>query len=195
LGYGFLVGLGLLLVSPPAEGSSLQRDQSRWRKTDILRVVLLGLGVGFGFGLQAFILGREHAIVSGCGTWIATSFVVVLGFILGKGFPLRLGWPRWSGTDTNMTLLIGLLIGPVSGIVVGLVVGFQYGLTYGLGYGLEYGLASGFIVGIGYTLVIVVNRWPARRGQRQWNGTDLTTLLIGLCIGLVSVPGYGITYI
>ncbi|MGH3829214.1 MAG: NACHT domain-containing protein [Pseudonocardiaceae bacterium] len=184
LGYAFMFGPGLLLVSPPGGGAPRQRE--RWSRTDILMILLLGAGVGVGSGLENGLLsglkyGLKYGLVSG--------FVVGLGFVLGGGPPQRLGWLRWSETDTRANLRAGL--------VIGLVIGFVVGLGYGFGYGLKYGLEYGFIVGIGYLLVIVFGgRASHQRSQLRWSRTSTpTVLLIGLLIAFVSTPGYGIIYV
>lgn len=182
LGFGFMFGAGLFLMSPPGRGSSLQRGRLRWSRTDILMILLLGLGVGFGFGLERGVgLGLEIGLVGG----LVSGFVVGLGFVLGGGPPQQLGWLRWSRTDTRTNLYTGLVVGLVAG------------LGYGLLHGLRFGLVFGFIVGIGYMLVIVVGGRPSQqRSQLRWSRTDLpTTLLIGLVIAIVSTGGYGIIYV
>jgi hypothetical protein len=186
LGYVFMFGPGLLLVSPLGGGSPQQRDRPLWGRTDILILVILALGVGLGLGLQRGLVGRFN---SGLATGVVVSFVVGLAFVLGGGPPQQLGWLRWTRSDTRMNFVTGLVIGLVSGLVVG----FGYGLLYGL----EYGLALGFIVGIGYMLIIVVGgRSSPQRDQLRWSRTNTpTVLLIGLCIGIVSAAGYGIIYI
>ncbi|MGH3773780.1 MAG: hypothetical protein ACRDRW_20720 [Pseudonocardiaceae bacterium] len=184
--YAFMFGLGLLLMSPPGGGPPQQWGRLRWSRTDILMIPLLGLGVGLAFGLErGFLLGLKTGLAAG----LVSSFVIGLGFVLGGGPPQQLGWLRWSRTDTRTNLRTGL--------VVGLVTGLGYGLLYGFLFGLTYALIPGFIVGIGYLLVIVVGgRRSHERGRLRWNRTDTpTTLLIGLVIAIASQPSYGITYI
>lgn len=190
LGYAFMFGPGLLLMSPPRERSPHQRDGPRWSRTEILMIVLLGLGVGYGYGLeQGFLNGPKHGFAAG----LTSSFVVGLGFVLGGGPPQRLGRLRWSRTDTPTNLRTGLVVGLVSGLVSGLVVG----LVSGRVYKPEYVLMTGFIVGIGYLLVIVLGGRPSpQQGRFRGSGTDtLTTILIGFIIGTVSTAGYGIIYV
>jgi hypothetical protein len=194
LGYAFMFGFGLLLVSPPGGGPPAQRARLRWSRTDILMIVLLGAGVGVGTGLQnEFLRGFQYGLLSGVKygllMGLVSSFVVGLGFVLGGGPPQRLGWLRWSRTDTRTNLRTGLAVG----LAAGLVAGIGYGLAYGLVIGLEYG----FMVGIGYLLVIVVGgRTSPQRSQLRWSRTTTaTTLLIGLIITIVSTGGYGIIYV
>ncbi len=187
LGFAFMFGLGLLLMSPPGGGSPQQRDRLRWSRTDILTILPLALVVGVGVGLERGLVGGLEYKLAGV---LMSSFVVGLGFVLGGGPPQRLGWLRWSKTETRRTnLLTGLMIG----LAAGLVTGFGYGLVYGI----TYGLAPGFIVGIGYMCVIVlVGRSSPQRSQSLWSRTDIpTTLLIGLAIAIASTAGYGIIYV
>jgi hypothetical protein len=186
LGYAFMLGPGLLLMSPPGGGSPQQRGRLRWSRTDIPMILLLGIGVGMGFGLQHGLL---KGLKDGLAIGLMSSFVVGLGFILGGGPPQQLGRLRWSRTDTRTNLLTGFVLGVVSGVVSG--------LGFGLVSGLVSGLVVGFIVGIGYMLVIVVGGRPSQQQSRlRWSRTDTpTTLLIGLVIGIVTAAGYGIIYI
>jgi hypothetical protein len=189
LGYAFMFGAGLLLMSSPGEGSR-RRDGLRWSRTEILMIVLLGLGVGYGYGLEQGILnGPKHGFAAG----LTSSFVVGLGFILSGGPPQRLGRLRWIRADTCTNLRPGLVVGLVSGLVSGPVVG----LVAGRVYKPEYMLMTGFIVGIGYLLVIVFGGRPSpQQGQLRGRRTNtLTTILIGFIIGTVSTAGYGIIYV
>ncbi len=186
LGYAFMFGPGLLLMSPPGGESPQQRRPPRWSRTDILIILFIGVGVGVGFGLEPGLLGElKHGLVVG----LVVSFVVVFGFVLGGGPPQQLGWLRWSRTDTRTDILTGL--------VIGLAAGLAAGLGYGLLYGLKYGLVPGFVVGIVYMLVIVVGGRPSQqRDQLRWSRTDTPTIfLIGLAIAIVSAAGYGIIYV
>ncbi|MBV8540466.1 MAG: hypothetical protein JO268_07995, partial [Pseudonocardiales bacterium] len=186
LGYAFMVGLGLLLMSPPGGGSPAQRGQPRWNRTDILVILLFAAGVGAMSGLENGLLsGLRFGLRFG----LVVSLVVGLGFVLGGGPPQRLGRLRWSETDTRGNLRTGFVVG----LVAGLVVGLAYGLVYEVKSGLEYG----FIVGVGYLLVIVFGRRPSpERGRLRWNRTSTpATLLIGFVIAIVSTPGYGIIYV
>ncbi|MGH3772176.1 MAG: hypothetical protein ACRDRW_12400 [Pseudonocardiaceae bacterium] len=189
LGYAFMFGFGLLLVSPPV-GESPARQELRWSRTNILMILLLGVGVGVGTGLQNWLLGDvKNVLTIGLAIGLVSSFVVGLGFVLGGGPPQQLGWLRWDGTDTRTDTRTGLVIG----LVAGLVVGLGYGLAYGLAYGLKYG----FMVGIVYMLVVVVDgRISQDRSQlRRSRAATPTTLLIGLVIAIVSTGGYGIVYV
>jgi len=186
LGYAFMFGLGLLLTSPTGDRSPQQRKRLRWNRTDIRMILLLGFGFGLGVGL---LVGLQNGLKPGLAYGLVSSFVVLLGFVLGGGPPQQLSRLRWSRTDTRTNLRTGL--------VVGLVVGLLSGLLYGLLYGLEYALAPGFIAGIGYLIVILVGgRPPQQRGRLRWSRTEaLATLLIGLVIGIVSTGAYGIIYV
>lgn len=186
LGYAFMFGLGLLLVPPPGGQSPPQRERPRWSTADIPLILLLGAGVGLGSGLENGLVG---SVTNGLAIGLVSSFVVGLGFVLGGGPPQRLGWLRWSGTDTRTNLRTGL--------VIGLVIGLVAGLGYGFGYELTNGLQYGFMVGIGYLLVIAVGGRTSRlRSQLQWNRTSTpATLLIGFVIAIVSTGGYGIIYV
>jgi hypothetical protein len=186
LGYAFMFGSGLLLMSPSGGGSSPQRRRLRWSRTEIFMIFLLAIGVGIGIGLQSGLLS---GLSIGLSVGLVSSFVVGLGFVLGGGPPQRLGRLRWSRADTRTNLLTGLVVGLVTGLVTG--------LGYGLVDGLKYGLVPGFIVGIGYMMVIIVGGRPSpQRSPFRGSRIDtLTTLLIGLVIGIVSAAGYGIIYI
>jgi hypothetical protein len=190
LGYASMFGFGLLLVSPYGAGSPPQREWLRWSRTDILMILLLGAGVGVGTGLQNGLLG---AFKPGLAIGLVSSFVVGLGFALGGRPPQQLGWLRWSRTDTRTNPRTGL---PVK-LTVGLLAGLVAGLGYGYAYGLKPALWYGFVVGIGYLLVIIVGgRTSPQRGQLRWSRTSiLTTILIGLIIAIVSTGGYGIIYV
>lgn len=186
LGFGFMFGAGLLLMSPTSGGSPQQRAGLRW--TRIVATLLLGLGVGFGFGLErrfAFGFDLEIGLMGG----LVSGVVVAIGFFLGGGPPQQLGWLRWSKTDTRTNLHTGLVIGLTAGLVAG--------LGYGLLQGLMFGLVYGFIVGIGYLLVIIVGGRRFRQQSRlRWSRLDTpTTLLIGLVIATVTTGGYGIIYV
>jgi hypothetical protein len=186
LGYAFMFGFGLLLVSPPGRRSPPQPERLWWSRTDILMILLLGAGAGVGTGLQNGILGGfKYGLAIG----LVSSFVVGLGFVLSGGPPQRLGWLRWSRTDTRANLRTGLVIGLVAGLVAG--------LGYGIGYGLVTGLEYGFMVGIVYMMVIMVGgRTSPQRSQLRWpTANALATLLIGLVIAIVSTGGYGIIYV
>ncbi len=186
LGYGFMVGFGLLLMSPPGGGSPAQPGRPRWSGTDVRTIVLLGLGVGVGTGLET---GPQIGLKPGLAIGLVSSFTVGLGFVLGGGPPQRLGRLRWSGTDTRTNLR--------SGLVVGLVAGLAVGVKNGLVYGLNFVFVPGFVVGIGFMLVIIVGGRPSpQRSQLPWSGVDTpTTLLIGLVIAIEGAYGYGIIYI
>ncbi|MGH3828969.1 MAG: NACHT domain-containing protein [Pseudonocardiaceae bacterium] len=180
--YAFMVGLGLLLISPPSGGPSAQRGRLRWGRTEILLILLLGFGFGLMYGL---LYGLLFGLKYGLATGFVSSFVVGLGFVLGGGPPQRLSWLRWSGTDTRTDLRTGLVVGLAAGIIVE------------LGYGILFGLKYGLIVGIAFTLVIIFGGRVSQIQDRiGWGGTDIPTLLlIGLVIAIVSTPGYGIIYI
>ena len=186
LGFGFMFGLGLLLVSPPGEESPPQRNSLRWSRTDIIRIFFLAVGVGGGVGLERGLVGGLEYGLAGM---LMSSFVVGLGFVLGGGPPQQLGWLQWSKTDTRMNLLTGILVGLAAGLVTG--------VGYGLVYGPKYGLAPGFIVGIAYMCVIVLGGQSSSRwSQFLWSRTDIsTTVLIGLAIAIVSAAGYGVIYV
>lgn len=184
LGFGFMFGTGLLLMSP--SGGGPQR-WDRLRRTRIVAILLLGLGVGFGFGLERrFAFGFD--LKTGLAGGLVSGVVVAIGFFLGSGPPQQLGWLRWSRTDTRANLLTGFVIGSMAGLVAG--------LGYGLLQGLRFGLVYGFIVGIGYLLVILAGgRRSRKRSRAQRSRVDtLTTLLIGLVIATVTTGGYGIIY-
>jgi len=190
LGYAFMFGAGLLLMSSLRERSPHQRDGPRWSRAEIFMIVLLGLGVGYGYGLgQGLQNGPKHGFAAG----LTSSLVVGLGFVLGGGPPQRLGRLRWSKTETRTNLRTGVMVGLVSGLVSGFVVG----LVFGRVYTPKYMLMTGFIVGIGYLLVIVFGGRPSpQQGQLRGRRTDtLTTILIGFIIGSVSTAGYGIIYV
>ncbi|MBV9030921.1 MAG: hypothetical protein JO364_11605, partial [Pseudonocardiales bacterium] len=186
LGYAFMFGPGLLLMSSPGAVSPRRRGRLRWSRTEILMILLLGVGVGFGIGLQSELLG---GLKRGLAVGLVASFTVGLGFILGGGPPQRLGRLRWSRTDTRANLRTALVVG----LAAGLVTGFGYGLLDGL----KSGLVSGFIVGVGHLLVIFIGGRPSLRwDQLRGSGVDtLSTLLIGLVIAIVTAGGYGIIYI
>ncbi|MGH3821228.1 MAG: hypothetical protein ACRDRA_00040 [Pseudonocardiaceae bacterium] len=194
LGYAFMFGPGLLLLSPPGEGSPQQRDRQRWSRSEIVTILLLGLGVGFGLGLA-----RGLPLESGPGLLfgLVTSFVVGLGFVLGGGPPQQLGGLRWSRTDTRTNLRTGVMVGLVSGLVSGLGYGLLEGFLTEPRNGLRHGLVYGFIVGIGYMLVIVVGGRPSRQwSQLRWGRIDIpTVLLIALVIAIVTGPPCGIIYV
>jgi hypothetical protein len=106
-----------------------------------------------------------------------TTFVVGLGFVLGGGPPQRLGWLRWSTTDTRTNLRTGLVSGVVAGFMVGLVYGLGYGLVSGLSYGLMdglvYGLTSGLVAGLGSGLVTSAT-WAVLLASAQLRRRDNT---------------------
>jgi hypothetical protein len=110
------------------------------------------------YGLES---GLKYGLVSG----MMTTFVVGLGFVLGGGPPQRLGWLRWSTTDTRTNLRTGL--------VSGVVAGFMVGLVYGLGYGLVYGLTSGLVAGLGSGLVTSAT-WAVLLASAQLRRRDNT---------------------
>ncbi|MGH3855775.1 MAG: hypothetical protein ACRDR6_20265 [Pseudonocardiaceae bacterium] len=182
LAYAFMVGLGLLLMSAPGAESPAQRGRPRWTRTDVLLIFLLGFGFGLMYGL---LYGLLQGLKYGLATGLVSSFVVGLGVILGGGPPQRLGWLRWSRTDTHTNLRTGIVVGLVAGLVAE------------IGYGNLYGIKYGFIVGIAYMLVVILGGRPAQQqGRLRWSGTDTPAiLLIGLVIAIVSTPGYGIIYI
>lgn len=190
LGYAFMFGFGLLLVSPSRGGSPPQRERLQWSRTDILMILLLGAGVGVGTGLQNGLLG---GFKPGLAIGLVSSFVVGLGFVLGRRPPQQLGCLRRSRTDTRTNPRTGFPVRLAAGLLAGLVVGLGYGYAYGLKPGLWYG----FIVGIGYLLVIVVRgRTSPQRNQLRWSSISTpTTILIGLIIAIVSTGSYGIIYV
>jgi hypothetical protein len=186
LGYVFLFGFGLLLVSPPDAGFPEGTDRVRWSRADIGVILLLGLGTGSAAGLM---LGLAIGLRAGLIIGPVSGCVVGLGFALGGGPPQRLGRLRWSSTDTHTNLRTGLVIGLVAGLVAE--------LGYGSVSSLRFGLVHGFIVGIIYLLVILVGGRPAlQRSQLSGSTTGtLIPLLVGLGIGTSSLTGYGIIYV
>jgi hypothetical protein len=186
LGYAFMFGPGLLLASPPGGRFFAQRGQLRWAGTDILIILLAGLGVGIGFGLEKGLFNDSKR---GLAIGFVVSFVVGLGFLLGGGPPQRLGGLRWSRTNTHANLLTGFVIGLMAGLVTG--------VGYGLGYDLKHGLVYGPLVGLGYMLAIVVGgRSSRQRVQLRWRIDTPAILLIGLVIAIASgAAGYGIAYV
>ncbi|MGH3853448.1 MAG: NACHT domain-containing protein [Pseudonocardiaceae bacterium] len=190
LAYGFIVGFGLLVMSPPRGGSRPQRSRLRWSGTDVRRILLLGLGAGVATGAElGFEAGPQVGFGLDLGIGLMSSFTIGLGFVLSGGPPQRLGWLRWSGTDTRGNIRTGL--------VVGITVGITVGVKNGLAYGLNYAFAPGFIIGIGFMLVIAFGGQPSLRQNRlpgSGSGTP-TILLIGLIIAIEGAPGYGVIYI
>ena len=185
LGFAFMFGPGLLLMSPSRRAPP-QGDRPRWSGTDLFVILLAALGVGLGIGLQNGLLqGPKRGLTIG----LMVSFVIGLGFVLCGGPPQRLGWLRWSKTDTRTNLRTGLVIGLVAGLVAG--------LGYGLGYDLKHGLIYGLLVGVAYLLVIVLGgRSSQRLNQPQWTIDVPLVLLIGLVIAITSgAAGYGIAYL
>jgi hypothetical protein len=194
LGYAFMFGAGMLVMSLPGAVAAPKQSQSRWSRSEILTILLLGIGVGVGVGLESgFGLGSvtdfaskiKHALAVG----FVSSFVVGLGLVLGGGPPQPLGWLRWRRSPTLTNLLVGLPIGLVAGLVAG--------LGYWLGYGHRFGLVYGFVAGVGYLVVIVVGGRPSQqRSQLQRSRIDTpTTLLVGLVIAIVTSGGYGVIYV